>query len=242
MANDMEKYSNRHTLIFEDGGGNAVGYAVLTKFDIDPRNTGNIGVYSMGIAPGAATTEVLLSAMRNILAYVKNNVDEKRFAEFTSLAWHMSQWHPVVEAIPAPMRAFAKIHFEDPCYYVRVPDLVKFVQHILPSLNRRLEQSYTHKTYSGTVKVSNYTPRYPGFELKIDKGVIVSVSQFVKRTQAKEADVAYFPPYSFLQVLFGRKSIAELMDFLPDVVMEEEIEKVLNVIFPKRTSIVPHLM
>jgi hypothetical protein len=146
----------------------------------------------------------------------------------------MPQWHPVVEAIPSFMRSFAKVHFEDPCYYVRVPSLVKFIQHILPALNRRLEQSNTHNTYSGVVKISNFTPRYPGVELKFEKGVIVDVLQFIKKD--------HFPPYTFLKVLFGNKSIAEMKSFMPDVVMEDDVQNVLNVVFPKRKAIVPHLM
>jgi hypothetical protein len=241
-ADDKEQYGLRHSLIFEDAGGHPVAYAIIRKFDKDLNNTGNIGVYSMGLAAGVDTQAVLISAMRTIVNFVRSNVDEKRFAEFTSLAWHMPQWHPVVEAIPSFMRSFAKVHFEDPCYYVRVPSLVKFIQHILPALNRRLEQSNTHNTYSGVVKISNFTPRYPGVELKFEKGVIVDVLQFIKKDQVKDPTVAYFPPYTFLKVLFGNKSIAEMKSFMPDVVMEDDVQNVLNVVFPKRKAIVPHLM
>jgi hypothetical protein len=232
----------RHVLMFEDASDNTVGYAVIPTLDDGLSFRAYVGVYSMGFIRGIDTKTALSSAMRQIVQFAKTTVDEEKFTRYKSLAFYLSQWHPVVEAIHPEMRSFINIAFEGSHYYVRVPDLTKFVQHILPALNRRLEQSSTHHNYTGVVKISNYTPRYPGFELKIENGIIVGVTEFTKSEQFRDKTIAYFPPYSFLQVLFGMRSIQELKHIVPDVVMEHDSKLLLDVIFPKRKSIIPHLM
>lgn len=231
----------RHVLMFEDTAGNVVGHCVVVSFD-DELSESVIGIYHIGFAPDVDIPNLLFSAMRNVIAFARSQVDDERFSKFTSLGWHVSRWHPVAEAIPSNLRTVAKLAYEEQSYYVRVPDLCAFVQHILPALNRRLEQSLLYETYTGTIRVSNYTPRSPGFELEIENGVIIKVSQYIKRDQMEDPKVAYFPPQTFLQVLFGRSSISDLHSVLPDVHMEEDIERLLSVLFPKRTSIIHHYM
>ncbi|KAI8580339.1 hypothetical protein K450DRAFT_238048 [Umbelopsis ramanniana AG] len=232
----------REVLILEDCDDNIVGYVVLPNLDAEMTEKGSLGVYSMGLIRGIDTKTALFSTMRQLIEFAKSAFKQESVSGIKSLAWYMSQWHPVVEAIPPTMRNFARLRFESLSYYVRVPDLAKFLQHILPALNRRLEQSLTHNNYTGVVKISNYTPRYPGVELKFEKGVIVDIAQYIKKDQSKDASVAFFPPHSFLQVLFGKRSIKELMSFLPDVYMELDVQEVLEVVFPKRESVLAHLM
>jgi hypothetical protein len=232
----------REVLILQDCDDNIVGYIVVPSLDADMSAKGSIGVYSMGLIRGIDTKTALFSAMRQLVEFAKSTLDQEKFSAIKSLSWYMSQWHPVVEAIPPAMRNFAQLRFEALSYYVRVPDLAKFLKHILPALNHRLEKSPTHNNYTGVVKISNYTTRYPGVELKFEKGVIVGITEFIKKDQSADAAVAYFPPHSFLQVLFGKRSIKELMSFMPDVSMELDVQQVLEVVFPKKKSVLAHLM
>jgi hypothetical protein len=232
----------RHVIMFQDANDNIVGYAMINNLRLE--KTGFIAVYSMGLVDVTINKKALMSSLRNIISFAKSQVDAEIWANAKgkALAFHSSQWHPVVESLPSDMRLACKIPFEDPSYYVRVPDLVQFIKHILPALNQRLKQSQSHCKYSGSIKVSNYTPRYPGFELKIENGVISEVNRFIKRDQLPDDTIAYFPPYVFLQSLFGRKSIDELNSVLPDVYMEADVKNVLDVIFPKVKMVMAHLM
>lgn len=241
-ADDPNHVVLRDVLILQDSGDNTVGYVVIQSLDSALSVKESIGVYSIGFIRSIDIRTALFSTMRQLVEFARSTLDPEKFATIKSLSWYMSQWHPAVEAIPPTMRNFAQLRFESVSYYVRVPDLVKFIQHILPALNLRLEQSLTHNNYTGVVKISNYTPRYPGVELKIEKGVIVGITEFIKKDQAKDDTVAYFPPHSFLQALFGKRSIKELMSFMPDVYMDLEVQEVLEVIFPKKKSILSHLM
>jgi hypothetical protein len=238
---DKAHVVGKYTLVFEDESDNVVGFCVVSGFENEKDST-FIGIFQIGFASHIDIPTVQFSAMRNVIAFVKSEVDEERFQQFTSLGWHISRWHPVVEAIPSQLRIFTKLPFEERSYYYRVPDLSAFIKHILPALNSRLKSSLNHKNFTGSVKVSMYTPRYPGFELQIENGTIVNTLPYVKRDQWDDPTVAYFPPVVFLQVLFGRKSIAELEDIFPDIEMEESIGKLLNVIFPKKISIIHHYM
>ncbi|KAI9285995.1 hypothetical protein BC943DRAFT_336794 [Umbelopsis sp. AD052] len=232
----------RDVLMLEDAQDNSVGYVVVSNLDAAMTETESLGVYNMGLKRGIDTKTALFSTMRQLIHFAKSTYEQERVSNVKSLAWYMSQWHPVAEAIPPTMRNLAQLRHEALAYYVRVPDLTKFLQHILPALNRRLEQSLTHNNYTGVVRISQYTPRYPGVELKLEKGVIVEVTQYIKKDQARDPSVAFFPPHTFLQVLFGKRSIEELMSFLPDVFMELDVKEVLDVIFPKKKSVLAHLM
>ncbi|KAJ2959834.1 hypothetical protein NQZ79_g4763 [Umbelopsis isabellina] len=241
LQENPEHLFARHTIMFQDANENVVGYALVNKFEHE--KNGNIGVYSMGLVDCTANKKALMSSLRNIITFAKSQVeDDEIWAKANALAFHSSQWHPTVEALPSDMRLYCKIAYEAPNYYVRVPDLVAFIKHILPALNQRLKQSHTHSKYSGTIKVSNYTPRNPGFELKIEDGVILEVNSFIKRDQKKDETVAYYPPYVFLQSLFGRQSIEELSQVLPDVYMSADVKDVLDVLFPKTKQILKRLM
>ncbi|KAG2176500.1 hypothetical protein INT43_005740 [Umbelopsis isabellina] len=231
----------RHTIMFEDANDNIVGYAMVNKFDAD--KAGLLGVYHMGLVDCTINKKAFMSSLRNIVAFGKSQVqDDELWAKANALAFYCSQWHPTVEALPSDMRLQCKIPYEGTHYYVRVPNLAAFIKHILPALNQRLKKSLTHKKYSGTIRVSNYTPRYPGFELKIERGVIVEVNSYIKADQQRDETVAYYPPYAFLQSLFGSQSIEELRSVLPDVYMTAEVKEVLDILFPKTKQIMAHLM
>jgi hypothetical protein len=47
---------------------------------------------------------------------------------------------------------------------------------------------------------------------------------------------AGFPPGVFLQLLFGRRTLAELRHILPDVWATPEAEVLLDILFPRRPS------
>ena len=83
-------------------------------------------------------------------------------------------------------------------WYMRVADVPKFLNHIAPVLEQRLAQSAL-SGFSGEIKV---TECVRGFKLNIEQGKI--------RAEAWPPDdtaQAMFPPYTFLQLLFGRRSL-----------------------------------
>lgn len=239
---DATNFVTRQVVMFENTDGKTVGFFIIWGLE-DESCDDIMSVYHMGFAPHVDITSVIFSAMRNVIAFIKAQVDETKFARFTSIGWHMSEWHPVAQAVPSHMRIPATMPFDvEAEYYVRVPELDAFLRHILPALNRRLKESPFHSNYTGSIRVSNYSPKVPGFELEIKNGEICQVSRFVKRDQKDDPNLACFPSHTFLLILFGRRSIDDLRYIFPDVTMSEEVQKILSALFPKKISIIHHYM
>ena len=114
---------------------------------------------------------------------------------------------------------------------MRVPDLPAFIQHIAPSLERRLAVSVM-AGHSGTLRLNFFKAT---MALKFEQGRLVDVDSF--EPQEFEDGDALFPDLSFLQLLFGYRSLAELMYAFADCqVNNAEAKVLLAILFPKRPS------
>ena len=70
-----------------------------------------------------------------------------------------------------------------------------------------------------------------GFKLSVEAGKVRSGPW-----TPDDSEQAMFPPYTFNQLLFGRRSLAELRYVYPDCMANENIVAVLEVLFPRRPS------
>jgi len=115
-------------------------------------------------------------------------------------------------------------------WYVRVPDLVGFLDHIKPALEKRLAASIACG-HSGEYLIGMY-PK--GVRLILENGRIT-----VEPWQPEHADHgnAAFPMLTFLQILFGYRSFEELKYAFPDCWWSDESTRLLvNILFPKKNS------
>ncbi len=140
-----------------------------------------------------------------------------------ALRFELGEQHPVFEAAPE------LFHKNIPPYawYMRVTDVPKFLNHIAPVLEQRLAQSAL-SGFSGEIKVTEYVR---GFKLKIDQGKICA-----EAWTPDGSDDAMFPPYTFLQLLFGRRSLSDLRYMFPDCLLLDEAALVFEALFPHRYS------
>jgi hypothetical protein len=160
------------------------------------------------------------------LRWLKTEADAVATAQqklLPTLHFELGEQHAVFEAAP---EAFHKI---TPSYawYVRVTDVPRFLNHIAPVLERRLAQSAL-SGFSGEIKVTEYVR---GLRLKIDQGRISA-----EAWTPDDSDNAMFPPYTFLQLLFGRRSMSDLRYMFPDCILQDEAAVVFEVLFPRRHS------
>ncbi len=116
-------------------------------------------------------------------------------------------------------------------WYVRVPDLPKFIKHIAPALEARLANSAL-AGYSGTLTLNFYRG---GLQLDFAKGKLTGAENWHMPPWHSGAD-AGFPPLVFLQLLFGRRSLEELQYAFPDVEAKNEVELLLRTLFPASPS------
>jgi hypothetical protein len=116
-------------------------------------------------------------------------------------------------------------------WYLRVADLPAFLQRIAPVLEERLASSAV-VGYTGSLKLSFYRS---GLLISFEDGRLTGADPW--RPSHEDQGAAAFPGLSFLQLLFGYRSLSELHDSFPDCWTEtDEAQAVLGALFPKKPS------
>lgn len=190
------------------------------------------------VAPGASWREAWLAALAYLLATGEDYAarDGKRFGALSF--WLLGAGHPVDRMFPAqgPRRATA--------LYVRVPRLAGFLARVAPVLERRLADS-PFARHDGELRLSFYRD---GLRLVLEGGRLASAEAWTPTTRLTgqewgmpSADErrasAMFPGLSFLQLLFGHRSLEELEAAFPDcIVRTNEARGLLTALFPKQPS------
>jgi hypothetical protein len=117
-------------------------------------------------------------------------------------------------------------------WYIRVPDLPKFIRHITSVLERRLEKSEL-RNFTGELKITFFQG---GLRLIFDHGKLSETTNWKATGENKAFNMTCFPPLVFLKLLFGYRSLEELCYAYPDCWANEGDTHLLNVLFPKQPS------
>lgn len=120
------------------------------------------------------------------------------------------------------------------CWYLRVPDLPGFIRHIAPALERRLDESLI-PGFSGQVRISFYRS---GLRLGLEHGRLSLVEPWQPGPKENEGDIA-FPDLTFLQLLFGHRTLDELRQSRADCWWNSDRERLLlTALFPRKASLI----
>ena len=115
-------------------------------------------------------------------------------------------------------------------WYLRMPDLAGFLNHIKPVLEKRLAGSIACG-HSGEYLIGMYPG---GVRLILENGRIAFEPW--KPEQAEDGN-AGFPMLTFLQILFGYRSFEELKYAFADCWWSDESTRIIvNALFPKKNS------
>ena len=129
-----------------------------------------------------------------------------------------------------------KIHAHDPYgLYIRIPDLVAFLRHIQPALEKNLVGTVA-EGYNGELKLNYYRS---GIQLKFNGGKITDISTW--SPDSVEDGDARFPDLTFLQLLCGRRRFNELKTNFVDCDGRDEAGVLLDCLFPSFTGNVWYL-
>jgi hypothetical protein len=144
-----------------------------------------------------------------------------------NFGFYLGESHPVYEVfeknLPQVVQPYA--------WYIRIPDLVAFLNKIIPVLETRIEESAI-VGYSGSLSISFYES---GVKIIIEKGKIEEI-QLLSKDTLKECS-AEFPGKTFFHILFGWRSTAEVRYLFPDCSWRNQETKILlDILFPKKVS------
>ena len=152
--------------------------------------------------------------------------------DFEGVLLSLNSDHPVYEVSDLTLRP------EHPyAWYLRVPDLPMFVSRITPVLDDNLAKSHA-AGYSGELKISFVGH---GLFLVFKNGKVTAADRWIptqldSRLIPRVRD-ALFPDLTFLQLLFGFRSVEDLEYAFPDCrISSNDVRMLLNILFPRRAS------
>ncbi len=214
----------RRAQIIENAAGQVIAYV-----DYWPWGTG-FTVRELGVKPGVSWRVVCLFLVRQ-LKQQADKLNKTREQSITNIHFLLGETHPVYVALDNQLERPQKPY----AWYIRVPNLGEFLDHISAVLERRIGQSVM-AGYSGKLRINFYRDNLC---LQFEQGRLTKVTNFEPKN-IEDAD-ALFPDLTFLQLLFGYRSFEELDYAFADCYAKNtEAAVLLKSLFPRRPSdIVP---
>lgn len=223
LLGKRERSLNRLELrVVESVDGEPVGFLAHQPWTWEAHLSAVVYELKSGASWLAVTPSVVRYLWDTGKAYAERD-DKEAFGAF---GFWLGTEHPVYQVISERLP-----RTRDPyAWYVRVPDMPDFVRHVAPALERRLAESIV-TGHTGELKISFYRS---GLRIVLESGKVTEVKPWAPARG--EADAA-FPDLTFLQLLFGYRSLEKLEYAFADCWVEnDEVRVVLNALFPKQTS------
>lgn len=224
LTGKSEKNVNRRELaLIETATGEPAGFVAHS-----PRVwKGRIGIQRYELLPGASWLKATAAVVRYLWAWGEAWAEQSSGQAPKTFSFWLGAEHPAYVVfrwnLPQQNKPYA--------WYLRVPDLPGFVRHVAPVLEQRLAGSIM-AGHTGELKISFFRS---GLRLGFDKGRLRQVEPWQSATT--EEGQAVFPDLTFLQLLFGYRSLEELDDAFADCGVREIGARVLlEALFPKQPS------
>ncbi len=190
---------------------------------------GMMAVTGYEITPGVSWASVTPTVMRYLKSVGKEYPPEYgKEKELETYGFWLGSSHPVYDVIPDKLPKT-----KDPyAWFLRVPDLPKFLQQIAPQLEARLDASPL-VGHNGEIKITFYRS---GLRLVFEKGRMAAVEDW-KPEPDRCSGNAGFPGLTFLQLVFGYRSLSELKYAFADCWSKgDQTGVLLDILFPKMAS------
>ena len=209
------------TKLIESADGRPVGYVLHGRRS----SSGKLAILALAVEQDVSLVAAMPSLLRGLQALAEGLPAWKTNAPPPDrLLFGFGAAHPAYDALGDLGATY------DPPYawYVRVPDLPGFIRHIAPALERRLAGSLA-AGHTGELKLNFYRG---GLRLAFERGHLTVAEDWRAQVWGPQPE-AGFPPLVFLQLLFGRRSFAELRYAYPDVWAEDNASAALiEALFP----------
>ena len=215
-------YKAEYRVIEHIESGEPVGFIAY------PPRLGMTGVnmYEYELQPGISWLEVT-PAVTRYLWEVGQEFAKIENKPSTTFGFILGAQHPSYEVMGDRLP-----NVVDPyAWYLRLPDVTGFLNHIKPVLDKRLAESVVCG-HSGEFLIGMF-PK--GIKLTLEHGRIAGIEPW-KLDHAEHGN-AGFPALTFLQILFGYRSFDELKHAFPDCWWDDYgTRAVIHALFPKKNS------
>ena len=225
-------------LIIEDMEGTQLGYVQHLQWCIEgfcesgtPGT--NLLVMRMELKSGVGYLHLSRSLLRALWEKAKATpaTPETDNPKVTGVQFILGREHPVHKVFPKDA-----VRKEPPyAWYIRIPDLVAFLRHIQPALEKHLIGTVA-EGYTGELKLNFYRS---GIHLKFQHGKLTEIIDWTP--EDIEAGDAQFSELTFLQLLCGRCRTETLTANFVDCWANNTAAVLLDCLFPEFTSEVWHL-
>ncbi len=205
--------------IIERKEGERLGYVMHMPF------TGSKGlcISQVEMKPGMGFLPIvpaLLHGMQKVAQELPNSGYAKEKDD--TLRFRLGLEHPLYDAWPQGF-----YHKLPPyAWYIRVPDLPAFLNHVRPALDRHLADSVA-AGFSGELKLNFFRS---GLHLRFEDGRVSEIAGW--QPDDPEDGDAHFPELQFLQLLCGRRRSGELAAETADCFVNNNAEVILDALFP----------
>src|SRR5574341_623174 len=211
--------------VIETLDGSPVGYLAHPPFNWAK---GILVAFAFEVAPGYSWSEITPVVIRYLEATGEAYAAQKGKDEFTSFGFWLGADHPVYSVtqtrLPRVRRPYA--------WYLRLIDVPGFIRRIAPALEKNLAGS-PFAGHTGELKLTFFRS---GMKLAFEKGRLAGVEAWKPEPHGYSGD-ASFPDLTFLQLLFGYRSLDELGYAFADCRWgDDDAYGLLNALFPKQVS------
>jgi hypothetical protein len=180
------------------------------------------------VKPGCSWEAITPSVIRYLQATGERLPAEHGDFTFESFGFWVGPDHPVYQVLREQL---PRVRFPY-AWYLRVADLPDFLKCIAPVLEQRLQNSNL-AGHTGELKITFY---HTGLRFVFEDGRMAQVQPWQPTPQGHSGEAA-FPGLTFLQLLFGYRSLDELKYAFPDCwTPSESSHTLLDSLFPKQIS------
>jgi hypothetical protein len=215
--------NRRELRVIETAGGERVGF--LAHPSRLWQNKVGATLYELSL--GTSWLAITPAVVRYLWAVGEEWATRDPKQELDQFAFWLGAEHPAYQVfgdqLPETRQPYA--------WYLRVANLPRFLRHLAPVLERRLADSHL-PGHTAQLHISFYRD---GLRFKFENGHLIAVEPW-QPTHDKQGDAA-FPDLTFLQLLFGYRSLEELKHAFADCwTANSEGRALLEALFPKMPS------
>ena len=221
---DSEVY--REWLIIEDAAHRPVGFIqyhpLLSPAEPKPWR---LVVRQCALAPGVSYLNVMPDLITELPAYVQslsNSGGGEAETQPGEIVFMLGRENPAYAMLPNLVTSSLQGY----AWYLRVPDLAAFLRHVRPALETHLLGTPA-EGYTGALTLSFF---HSGLSLAFEQGRITEICT-LKPNEIASGD-ASFPDLTFLQLLGGRRTYAQLKESYPDCSATPTAQALLAALFP----------